>query len=59
MLFLKQGLSSALPFALDFWMGAGLIKLSGNPDWITISTVAMIVILRKLVTLRLKTLPES
>jgi uncharacterized membrane protein len=52
MLMVRHDLKMALSFALDFWMGAGLLKLSGMPAWNVIGTLAAIVILRKLVTLR-------
>lgn len=36
---------------LDLWLGAGLLYLSTTTTWTSIATVAIIVLLRKMVTL--------
>jgi hypothetical protein len=49
---ITQNLKLALPFALDFWMGAGFLKLAANPNWNVIIAVASIVATRKLIGMR-------
>ena len=44
-----QNLILGLPLALDFWMAGGFLKLTGIPSWSTIATVAVLVIIRKIV----------
>lgn len=38
-----------VPLALDFWMAAGLLKLTGVPSWSSLLTAALLVIIRKVV----------
>lgn len=39
----------ALEVLLDFLLAAGLLRLTGHPDWATLGTAAAIVALRRLV----------
>jgi uncharacterized membrane protein len=48
-----------LPLSLDFWLAAGLIRLSGSPDWTTVVSAASIIIVRKLVMLAINKRAES
>ena len=41
--------------ALDFWMAAGLLKLSSAPSWPAILTSAALILIRKTSTLSLRT----
>ncbi len=41
---------SGAGLGLDMWLGAGLLHLSTTPTWTSIATVALIVLVRKMVT---------
>ena len=45
---------SALPFAIELWTAAGLLRLAGSPSWTRVATVAVIIAVRQLVVLRLR-----
>lgn len=42
-------LTLGVVLALDFWLAAGLLKLTGTPSWTLIVGVAVIIAIRKLV----------
>lgn len=42
-------LRRGFPLALDFWLAAGLLRLSAEADWPAIATAGAIVCLRRLV----------
>jgi uncharacterized membrane protein len=48
-MFIKK-VNDIIPLSLDFWLAAGLLRLSGSPDWRTLASAASIIIVRKLVT---------
>ncbi len=48
-------LAVALPVLLDFLLAAGLLRLSASQTWTAIGSAAAIIIIRKVVTLGLKT----
>ncbi len=52
MLGISQNLKESLPYALDFWMGAGFLKLICNPSWHVVLAVASIVLVRKMISFR-------
>jgi hypothetical protein len=43
----RWGLRAGVALALDFWMAAGLIRLSGVPSWNAIVTAATLIVIRK------------
>jgi Protein of unknown function (DUF1622) len=47
----------ALQVAIDFWVAAGLIRLSGRPSWEAIVGAAGILVLRQLITWSLRHSP--
>jgi hypothetical protein len=49
---------SGLPIMLELWMAAGLLRLSDNPSWETVSTAAIIVVIRTVVVRGLRS-PKS
>jgi uncharacterized membrane protein len=55
MLCMTHDLQKSLPLGLDFWMGAGFLKLFGNPSWTVIMATATIVFIRKFLMLSYKT----
>ncbi len=42
-----------MSLGLEFFIGAGLLNLMLNPTWATVTTAAVIIVTRKLVTLSL------
>jgi uncharacterized membrane protein len=46
-------LRSAISISLDFWMAAGLIRLSGVPSWQSIATAATLIAIRKMTNVAL------
>jgi uncharacterized membrane protein len=52
----RHVLQRALPLALDFWLAAGLLRLSATSAWSAIVTAAAIVALRKLIGFTLKSM---
>jgi hypothetical protein len=44
----------SLPLAVDFWLAAGLLRLSGDPTWQTIASAACIIAVRQIVRLGLR-----
>lgn len=44
----------ALKVLLDLLLAAGLLRLTGNPGWTAIATAAVVVVLRRLVSLGLR-----
>jgi hypothetical protein len=45
---------SALPIAIELWTGAGLLRLTGSPDWTRVATAAAIIVVRHVVMTRLR-----
>ena len=45
----------ALKVLLDFLLAAGLLRLTGDPDWATLLTAAVIVALRRLLGFAIRT----
>jgi hypothetical protein len=43
-----------LPFALDFWTAAGLLRLSGHPSASAIAIAAIVILIRRVTTMSLK-----
>jgi hypothetical protein len=48
---INKKVNNTVSLSLDFWLAAGLIRLSGSPDWRTVASAASIIIVRKLVML--------
>jgi hypothetical protein len=46
-----------LAFALDLWMGAGLLLLSGGPGWDRIAVAAGVLVVRRIAGLGLRFVP--
>ena len=46
-----HGWHGALGLALDFWIGAGLLRLSASTTWSTLAVAAAVVAVRALVQL--------
>jgi hypothetical protein len=44
-----QGWHAALALALDFWIGAGLLRLSASTSWSALAVAAAVVAVRTLV----------
>lgn len=42
-----------IPVAMELWTGAGLLRLSGNPNWTQIATAAAIIMVRRLALIAL------
>jgi hypothetical protein len=40
---------AAVPFMLDMWLAAGLLRLGGSPSWTRASAAAAILIIRRLI----------
>ena len=47
----------ALQVAIDFWVAAGMLRLSGRPSWEAIVGAAGILLLRQLITFTLRHSP--
>ena len=47
----------ALQVAIDFWVAAGLLRLTGRPSWEAIVGAAGILLLRQLITFTLRHSP--
>lgn len=43
------GIRAALGLGLEFWIGAGLLRLSAQPTWSALGVAAVIVAIRQLV----------
>jgi hypothetical protein len=49
----------ALQVAIDFWVAAGLLRLTGRPSWEAIVGAAGILALRQVITFTLRHSPRS
>lgn len=56
-LVVARELRSALPLTLELLMAAGLLRLAASDSWEAISTVAAVVLVRKLVLFGLRQTP--
>jgi hypothetical protein len=45
---------SGLPIMMELWMAAGLLRLSDDPSWKTVALSAIILVIRTLVQLGLR-----
>lgn len=45
-----RSIRAALPMTLEMWTAAGMLKLSGEPTWSTVSLVAIFVALRRILS---------
>lgn len=50
-------LTASLSLALDFWLGAGLLRLAADPGWDDLAAIAVIVVVRRVVARALRTRP--
>jgi uncharacterized membrane protein len=48
-----------IALGLEFFVGAGLLNLILNPTWASVQVAALIIIVRKLITLSLDRLPQK
>ncbi len=49
----------SLSFALDFWLGAGLLRLSHTGEWSAIATAGIIVVLRHFLAKEVSSSPPA